>query len=1131
MQSIFLATLIRRGLVTLAVCALPFVAQYWLGGDLVRLQFLAAPLLGVLLGLYCLWGPWQIPAMALGLGAFYPPLFGLGISVYSAGFSVGALVSLVLSGQAVRLTQSQYLGFSPPEPQAETAEQRGIVDYGKAPLPAMALFMVLGPLSAASLLTAITLPATPLGGGLYTVLTDFSELLAGLVIFAPLTVVFLLPCRCQQPGKRRLLGYLFLFVPLLALGLWGWQGADDISMMFRHLLLLAFVWLGFTARPRISLSILAAVAIVLTWAVVTAFGAYAATPLPPMGGLPLDLTAYLVTIAGSVIVAMTASEPLRRRQAAVGALCEVLTFSESQRDGSAELDAERLGNLRHLVDSAPAAGALMSLDGTILYANTAYAALVSGPDRGIQHDGRSLRGAESETFFVDPRDRTSMVDLLHRYGQVQGQQYRLRRFSGSVIWVQEWWVPVKIDDFSAVLAWSVDITDRKRDEDVLRNSERRLRALLDESPAGVLISRPGGRIIYANPKSADIIGVPRPLLIGADSRRFYADSSWQDRARQVLRAGAPLVNEEVALIGEDGKRRTCLLSVLPIEFDGQPAHLAWSFDITARKQAENDLKASERRLRSILEACPLGLAVVSMRGVVCYANPALIGQLGAQTFDQLSTATTFLLNRRAAVEVRRSMRFGRVPRPREEQIRRLDGSAFWALLSFEVGPFEGEPAVFIWAANISDQKAAATAVADHRDELEKAVKASTYKLADLNAQLSRELEERKTVERRIRQGRVYLRAVLDTVADGIITLDHDGRLEDFNPSAEVLFDLRRHEHLGCQITSLIRCAPPEGVLELEWLLDTLGVDREVTGLSASGRQFSASLVVSAAMVEGRPFYTCVVRDITDRKRAEQALLEAKDEAELANRSKSDFLANMSHELRTPLNAILGFSEVMETELFGPIGQEKYREYVGLIQQSGRHLLDVINDILDIARIEAGHVTLYEEAVTIESVLSSTRTLIEPRTHIARQSLIIDIASDIPMLWVDPRRLKQMLLNLLSNASKFTPEGGSITIRAFMVAGALHLEVEDTGIGMTAQQAADVLKPFVQVDTGLDRRYEGTGLGLPLVASMAAMHHAHFDLTSTPGYGTLASLIFPPERLLLASEGSETVTISAHGDLL
>jgi PAS domain S-box-containing protein len=520
-------------------------------------------------------------------------------------------------------------------------------------------------------------------------------------------------------------------------------------------------------------------------------------------------------------------------------------------------------------------------------------------------------------------------------------------------------------------------------------------------------------------------------------------------------------------------------------------------------------------LRSILESCPIGLAVVSMAGEVRYANPALLDQLAVRSVAHLPPPATLLGSRRMVAQLRRMFRQGQVPRHQEAKLYGRDGRRFWALLSFEMGSFEGEPAVFIWAANFTDQKAAAKALADHRDELEQAVKSSTQELAAVNAQLSRELEERKTVERRNRRGRMYLRAVLDTVADGIITLDHDGRLEDFNPSAEVLFALQRERDLGRKVADLIDCTPPVGQTAQRWLLGTLGVDREVTGVSLSGRRFPASLVISTARVEDRPIYTCVVRDITDSKRAAQDLLEAKDEAELANRSKSEFLANMSHELRTPLNAILGFSEVMQGELFGPLGQDKYREYVGLIQQSGRHLLDVINDILDIARIEAGHVTLHEEEVDLGEVIASARTLIEPRVFEGKQSLLVDISPQNPLVKADRRRLKQMLLNLLSNAAKFTPEGGTITLRAYPTPDGLTLEVEDTGIGMSPEQARDVLKPFVQVDSGLGRRYEGTGLGLPLVASMAAMHGMAFSLTSSPEQGTLARLVFPAHRLVAA----------------
>ena len=236
------------------------------------------------------------------------------------------------------------------------------------------------------------------------------------------------------------------------------------------------------------------------------------------------------------------------------------------------------------------------------------------------------------------------------------------------------------------------------------------------------------------------------------------------------------------------------------------------------------------------------------------------------------------------------------------------------------------------------------------------------------------------------------------------------------------------------------------------------------------------------------------------------------ETDQANQAKSDFLANMSHELRTPLNAIIGFSEVMVEELFGPVGSAKYIEYVVDIHRSARHLLDLINDILDLSKIEAGRVELREETVDVDGLIDGCLTLVEERVRATGLSLEKRVADGLPALWADKRMVRQILINLLSNAVKFTPSGGSVGVEAAIGStGALVLTVSDTGIGMAPEDIPRVMEPFVQVDGALNRNYEGTGLGLPLANRLAEMHGAAFELKSEEGAGTTVTVRFPAER--------------------
>ena len=253
-------------------------------------------------------------------------------------------------------------------------------------------------------------------------------------------------------------------------------------------------------------------------------------------------------------------------------------------------------------------------------------------------------------------------------------------------------------------------------------------------------------------------------------------------------------------------------------------------------------------------------------------------------------------------------------------------------------------------------------------------------------------------------------------------------------------------------------------------------------------------------------------DVTERRRTEADLRRARDEAELASRSKTEFLANMSHELRTPLNAVIGFSEMLWGELFGPLGDLRYRDYARDIRDSGVHLLKLINDVLDVAKIEHGRVEIDDEAVDVAAAMESCARLVRERAAAARVSVTIGAHAAPPLLRGDSRRLKQILINLLSNAIKFTPPGGRVTISAGADERGYRISVSDTGIGIAPEDMATALRPFGQIDSSLARKYQGTGLGLPLSKAMAELHGGGLELESTPGQGTTATVWLPPERI-------------------
>ena len=275
----------------------------------------------------------------------------------------------------------------------------------------------------------------------------------------------------------------------------------------------------------------------------------------------------------------------------------------------------------------------------------------------------------------------------------------------------------------------------------------------------------------------------------------------------------------------------------------------------------------------------------------------------------------------------------------------------------------------------------------------------------------------------------------------------------------------------------------------------------------------------AALVywDGKPASLSWLSDISARKRAEEELVRSKEAAEYANRAKTEFLANMSHELRTPLNAILGFSEVIETEMFGPVGAPRYLDYARDIHASGEHLLDLINDVLDLAKLEAGKLDLNETTVSLPDAIERCVALVRGRAERAGVALAVELPPAPPGLKADLRALKQILLNLLTNAVKFTPAGGKVTLRVSDAGRkGLTIAIADTGIGMSAADIEVALSPFGQVDSEFARKHKGTGLGLPITRSLVRLHGGEMAIESEPGKGTTVTVSFPGNRVVRAA---------------
>ncbi|MEP4703278.1 MAG: PAS domain-containing sensor histidine kinase, partial [Hyphomicrobiales bacterium] len=365
--------------------------------------------------------------------------------------------------------------------------------------------------------------------------------------------------------------------------------------------------------------------------------------------------------------------------------------------------------------------------------------------------------------------------------------------------------------------------------------------------------------------------------------------------------------------------------------------------------------------------------------------------------------------------------------------------------------------------------------------------------------------------------------VMDIASDGILIIDETGKLIHANSSAEALFDRDRSKMRGLKITTLFA---EESQKSIQDYLDGL-TSNGVASVLNDGRELIAQesngglipLFITIGRLEKNERFAdgvfCVVlRDITQWKRAEEELLESRRIAENANAQKSDFLAAISHEIRTPLNAIIGFSEVMMEQHYGPMENPRYLEYARDINASGNHLMSLVNDLLDLSKIEAGKLDLTFSSVILNTVIQECVALMQPDANKDRIIIRTSLMESLPPVVADMRSIRQIALNLLSNAVKFTKAGGQVIISTTLDEnGEVAIRVRDTGIGMSEDDLQYALQPFRQVEVDQKNRKPGTGLGLPLTKALVEANRARFIIDSRVNYGTLIQVVFPNERVL------------------
>lgn len=357
-----------------------------------------------------------------------------------------------------------------------------------------------------------------------------------------------------------------------------------------------------------------------------------------------------------------------------------------------------------------------------------------------------------------------------------------------------------------------------------------------------------------------------------------------------------------------------------------------------------------------------------------------------------------------------------------------------------------------------------------------------------------------------------LQSTLENIGEGLSVFDGEGRLIAWNSRFCDLLDLPPDLGAGAPLREIlmlqaVRGDFGDGEPEAEAARRLEQFYREVPTIKERAIPGGRILQIRRRSMPGGAVVS-VYSDITDLKTSERKLIQARSQAETANRSKSDFLANMSHELRTPLNAIIGFSEIISNELFGPIENDKYLEYIKDIHNSSLHLLSIINDVLDMSKIEAGKLELSEEALDIQEVIADVIRMMHEQADSRGIALTAQRLNDQAEIWADERAMKQVFLNLLSNAIKFSQEGGRVCIRVIAEPDLTVVEFEDHGIGMTAEEQVRALQPFGQAQPATTRNYGGTGLGLPITKGLVEAHGGRLSIESRAGCGTIVRVILP-----------------------
>jgi PAS domain S-box-containing protein len=818
------------------------------------------------------------------------------------------------------------------------------------------------------------------------------------------------------------------------------------------------------------------------------------------------------------------SERKTRDGGTVGVFTDVTELKRREEELAKAIEAKdtALQLLQAALDSIAHGVLFMDADLRVRLANRAYREIWEMPQeffRGrpsLREDMDYTRGQGLYTVEDDTWEEyvTARIEAI-REGSIPPQELRLA--NGKVLQYE----CVALPDGGRMLTY-FDITELKRIEAALRASERRLFDILESSPVGVAIATREGRRLFINSRRAEQSGLSREEFLKQDARVTFFDPAARERLLEAFDRDGVVNDAVVRMRRADGTLWWCLLNWRPFEFEGQPTNLAWTHDITELKQRESELDEALRgkeavlqELQAVLDSIEYGLLFMDADLRPRVANGAL--------YRMWRLPESIIAERpswREMVGYARDMGVYEAPpsgaaweewlRVREERIRAADPEPVELRLSDGTVlqhrclalPDGGRMLTYF---DITKLKRFEEELAQSVERYDLAMRGSNEGLWDWDQRTDRLLVSPRFKE-------------LSGIATDADPIEPADWLANLHPEDVESYRRALRAHLKGESELLnveFRLRRPDG--KYRWVLARgIGV-RDETG--------------QIYRMAGS------IGDITARKEAEMGLRLAKEQAEEASQAKSQFLASMSHELRTPLNAIIGYSEMLQEEV-EDLGQERFLPDLVKIKEAGKHLLSLINDILDLSKIEAGKMDVLIEDFEVADLIAQVQSVIEPLMSKNANTLVVDCAADPGAMRSDQTKLRQSLFNLLSNAAKFT-ERGRITLGVRRIvhdrADAVEFQVSDTGIGMTAEQLGRLFQAFAQAEASTSRDYGGTGLGLAITRHFCRMLGGDVTAESTPDEGSTFAIVVPaiaPDaRAEVAESAARAATASGGGTVL